>query len=136
MWVDSAFGKDEHIAMNTQLPIWASTSEARALLASIVADPPEIRVSRSDWGSVEVYRTWKRPDVTALKRLYEEWLDREFAALDAQWEVTGFWPEHDDNPLAAERPDDLIRRLLREARDAHLVEPVSGDPFPPQARAA
>jgi hypothetical protein len=101
--------------MTRDLPTWANNREALPLLASIVARPPETRIVRDDWGSHTIYRTWKRPDVAALKRLHQAWLDRELAALDAQYEVTGKWSEEASRAvLGVETPDQLIKRLLAQ----------------------
>jgi hypothetical protein len=99
------------------LPTWADNRDARRLLASIIADPPETRIRRDDWGSEEVYRTWKRPDVAALRKLHAQWQEREFAALDRKFAITGVWDQTASNAvLGAETPDALIGRLLGEAQ--------------------
>jgi hypothetical protein len=101
----------------TVLPTWADNRDARRLLASIIADPPETRIRRDDWGSEEVYRTWKRPDVAALRKLHAQWQEREFAALDRKFAVTGVWSDAASKAvLGAETPDALIARLLGEAK--------------------
>jgi len=85
------------------LPAWADNDEARELLASILRNPPETRISRSDWGATTVYRAWKRPDVGALKRMFTVW-----------------WDANYETARGVERPDALIGRLLRGQERADL----------------
>lgn len=86
----------------TPLPRWADVPAATPLLASILRDPPETRITRGTWiegGGQVVYRTYHRPDVAALKRLFGDW-----------WEAN--YDKPDRGPV--ERPDALIERLLSE----------------------
>lgn len=95
--------------MTRDLPLWAQNREALPLLASIIANPPESRVRTGDWGSDVVYRSWQRPDVAALKRMYREW-------WNANFEGATELPEN---------PDALIHRLL----NGEQLTEVHGDPF-------
>jgi hypothetical protein len=113
-------------ALIESLPAWCANNAGRKLIYSILASPPETRIVRDDWGSHTIYRTWKRPDVAALKRLHSDWLDRELAALDAQYEVTGKWCEEASRAvLGVETPDQLIKRLLSGNVDRADLEPKS-----------
>lgn len=84
----------------TPLPTWADNATARALLQRIAANPPEYRIVRDDWGASKVYRTHQQPDVAALKRLYAEWWEANYATAQVL-------------PLS---PDELIERVLGESR--------------------
>lgn len=82
-----------------RFPAWADNAEARTLLASIIASPPEYRITAGAWiegGGRKVYRPWKRPDVAALNGMYRDW-------WEANYETAGAVPE---------QPDELIDRLL------------------------
>lgn len=99
--------------MTSDLPAWAQTTDALPHLAGVIASPPETRISRTDWGSREVYRA--RPDVNALRRLYDAWLDAQIDALNAQYEVTGHYDMAARDEIArVEDADRLIRRLLTQ----------------------
>jgi hypothetical protein len=87
------------------LPLWAQNDEARALLASVVANPPETRIRRDDWGAETVYRSWQRPDVGALKRMFTAWWDA----------------NHETATALPESPDALIGRLLAEHEAGRLL---------------
>lgn len=107
------------------LPAWC-TAEALPLLASIIANPPETRLIRDDWGSRDTpcYRPYRRPDVAALKRMHTAWLDSQVAALDVQFNITGKWDEEASRAvLGAETPDQLIHRLLTQNAEAEQSAP-------------
>lgn len=94
----------------TALPPWADNAEGRRLLASIVANPPETRIVRDDWGSRTVYRSWQRPDVAALKRMERDWWNANFE--------TGI--------RRPESADDVIGRMLPERADLAPKELPNG----------
>lgn len=103
------------------LPAWAATPEARALIGQAIANPPQRTITRGAWieggGNVRFHG-----GVTGkLRRLYSDWLDREFAALDAVYAVKGFWDQAASDALCrVEDADQLIERLLAEAERADL----------------
>jgi hypothetical protein len=108
------------------LPAWADNVKALPLLAGIIVKPPEARLIRDDWGTPDTpwYRTSRRPDVAALKRMHTDWLDRELAALDAQFAMTGKWcADASRSVLGAETPDQLIHRLLTQHAERADLEP-------------
>lgn len=89
------------------LPSWADNVEGRALLASIVANPPEHRITLGLWiegGGRKVYRAWQRPDVAALKRMFKAWWEENYATADA----------------LPENADELIERMLNTVGLAEL----------------
>ena len=104
-----------NLADNIALPVWATTDEGRELVARIIAERPASFTRRGQWiegGGVEVYR-----GATAgkLRQLHNAWLDREQAALDAQYEVTRFWDQEASDELhRTEDGNKLIARVLRE----------------------
>jgi hypothetical protein len=103
----------------SKLPPYADNKLGRALLTEILANPPETRI-RSAWGGAPADQRFsaKSPSgklVCQLRRLHREWLEREFAILDRQFEVTGVWNDAASRAVfGAEEPDALVRRLLAE----------------------
>jgi hypothetical protein len=103
----------------TALPQWANTRIGRACIAEIIANPPEGRLVRDDWGTRDQpeFNAWKRPDVATLKRLHREWKERELARLDQRFERTGHWDHDAANAIfRMEDADALIGRVLAEAQ--------------------
>jgi hypothetical protein len=108
----------------TVLPRWADTPLGRELLAAIRRDPPATYVRSNRLPSVyggypgipEERFTGKL--VSRLRKMREEWVDREMALLDQQYHATHRWDEEASRAvLGSESADDLIRRVLVEGEE-------------------
>jgi hypothetical protein len=110
----------------TALPTWATSPEARALIAQTIASRPTFSITRGQWIEGGGQRRYIGRPSARLRRLHRDWLAGELAALDAQYEVTGHF-DHEASAavVGAERPDALIERLLRESE--RIEEKSLGD---------
>jgi len=98
----------------TALPRWADTPLGRELLAAIRREQPESRIIRDDWGTRDCPRFTGKL-VSRLRKMREEWVDREMALLDQQYHATHRWDEEASRAvLGTEEADGLIRRVLAE----------------------
>ena len=95
----------------TNLPTWAQSRIARALLSEIIANPPAETVSRDDWGSRDTPR-YRGPLASKLRQLHGEWLEAEYARLDSAYAISGVW--NGDYLRYIEDADSLIGRVLGE----------------------
>jgi len=97
------------------LPRWADTPLGHELLAAIRRNPPESSLVRDDWGTRDCPRfTGKLAG--RLRKMREEWVDREMALLDRQYHATHRWDEEASRTvLGTEEADALVRRVLAEA---------------------
>ena len=78
------------------------------------------RLNRDDWGTRDTprFRSYCRPDVSALRQLHKHWTEREFSALDRSFAITRVWNQTRANEvLGAETPDALIERLIAAAAE-------------------
>jgi len=101
----------------TALPRWADTPLGHELLAAIRRDPPESRIVRDAWGTRDCPRFTGKL-VSRLRKMREEWVDREMALLDRQYHATHRWDEEASRTvLGSESADDLIRRVLVEGEE-------------------
>jgi hypothetical protein len=106
------------------LPAWARSDDALLLLAHIIDAPPATFIrSADDWqGATERFTAKGCKPLAELRRMHREWEEREFAALDAQFHVTGHWDQDASNAIhRAEDADALVRRLLTEPERADLT---------------
>jgi hypothetical protein len=103
------------------LPAWCDTLVGREIIAALRRDPPETYIRSNRLPSIyggypgipEERFTGKL--VNRLRRMREEWLERELAAFDAQFEVSGKWDDEASRAVfGSETADDLIRRMLAE----------------------
>lgn len=102
----------------TALPAWANTPIGRALVQAILADPPESRQVRDDWGTRD-WRSYAGKVAGTLRRLHDEWQTRELAKLDRTFAITGVWDDAASRAvLGCEDSNQLIERLLAEAGSA------------------
>lgn len=97
------------------LPSYAATPIGRALISEIIAERPDGRLIVDDWGTRDCPHYSGKP-AAMLRRLRSEWVQRELAALDVQFHVTGgLWDEDASTAiLATETADALIERVLAE----------------------
>lgn len=105
------------------LPPYANTPDGRALIAAILENP----VSRADRDGIGgVGERFIGKNASRLRGLWDRWWAEEFNRLDEHYRITGVWLQAEADAIAAaERPDELLRRLIDEGR---LVE-VHGDPL-------
>lgn len=95
------------------LPAWAQSAEARALLKQVVAEQPEHRITRGSWVEGGGHARYRGEAAAKLRHIYDNWLDRENAALEAQYAVTGKWDQDAANEVfRTEDADTLIARLM------------------------
>src|SRR5690242_13641019 len=95
----------------TRLPPYADNKLGRALLSEIIANPPAETVVADDWGSRDTPR-YRGPLASKLRVLHGQWLEREYARLDAVFDVTQVW--NGDYLRYIEDADSLIERVLGE----------------------
>lgn len=107
-----------------QLPTWCETRIGRELISSIIAAPPERRTISHRLPSVfggypdgtTVSFTGKAAGL--LRRLRQEWVQRELWALDQAFAITKIWDSTaSERVLGCEDVDALIERVLAEAAD-------------------
>lgn len=111
------------------LPPYATTAEGRALIAQVIAERPDYRITSGAWIEGGGHRRYYGHTAKAIRRLYKAWFEREDAELVARFADTGVWDQPAANEVyRCEDGDELIERVLREC-DLMLTEVVQGDPF-------
>lgn len=77
------------------LPAWADTPEGRELVAAILRERPDFRITRGRWIEGGGARRYIGKTASALRRLHDETADRLFAEAEAAfkdgvpWEQAG-----------------------------------------------
>lgn len=111
-------------AVVTRLPEWADNAGGRALVSAIIEERPGYR-DRHRLPSIYGGHIEPMPPryigktAARLRKLHDRWLDRQLAALDAQFAVSGHWDADASHALfAAETGDQLIERVLRETDES------------------
>lgn len=104
------------------LPCWALNVEGHRLVEQIIAERPASFLRPYDGSRINGETVFKGHTAGLLRQMHDAWMTREFAALDAQYAVTGHW----DNAAsdAIHRTEDgnaLIGRVLRETERAVVV---------------
>jgi hypothetical protein len=98
------------------LPAWALNQEAHALVEQIIAERPESFLRPYEGSRINGETVFKGSTAGRLRVMHSDWLDRELAALDHQFEVTGHWDDDASKALfATEDGNQLVERVLREA---------------------
>lgn len=102
-----------------QLPAWANTPIGRELIAAIIASPPEGRPITDDWGTRD-HRSFAGKVAGRLRRLHQEWTDREYSALNREFAILNRWDHQRAREiLGVEDGNQLIERLLSESSEQH-----------------
>lgn len=103
------------------LPSWANTPIGRALVAEVLANPPEARTIRHTLPSIYggypdgTSTTYVSKPASLLRRLHKEWLQRQYTRLDRQFAITGVWDSAEGRAIHdVEDANALIERLLAE----------------------
>lgn len=103
------------------LPSWANTPIGRALVAEVLANPPEARTIRHTLPSVfggypdGTSTTYVSKPASLLRRLHREWLQHQCTRLDRQFAITGVWDSAEGRAIHdVEDANALIGRLLAE----------------------
>jgi uncharacterized protein (DUF2461 family) len=106
------------------LPDWARTDECKALIEQIIAEQPDSFTRFYEGSQVNGLTIYKGKAAGRLRRIHDDWVGAQYAALDAQFEVTGSWDDAAGKAIhAAETADQLIERLIEGLTEVH------GDPF-------
>lgn len=101
----------------TALPSWANTPLGRELVAAILADPPEGRLIRDDWGARD-HRSFAGKVAGRLRRLHKEWVERKYSHLNREFAISHVWNAAEaERILRMEDANALIERVLAEAVD-------------------
>lgn len=102
-------------ADNIALPVWALNTEGHALVEQVIAERPDYFIRRGAWVEGGGEHVFKGSTAGRLRAMHDDWLTREFAALDAQYHVTSFWDQEASNALhRIEDGNQLVERVLRE----------------------
>jgi hypothetical protein len=97
-----------------QLPEWARSQLASELIAAILADPPEGRPIRDDWGTRD-HRSFAGKIAGRLRRLHKEWVEREYSQLSRKFAIYHKWDhERAREILSAPDGNQLIEQLLSQ----------------------
>jgi hypothetical protein len=104
------------------LPRWALNEGARTLLEQVIAERPDWFLRCYDGSRINGETVFKGKAAGRLRRMHSDWLDRELAALDAQYHVTGIWDDEVSKALFhTEDGNRLIDRVLRETEERAVV---------------
>jgi hypothetical protein len=102
------------------LPPYANTPIGRELIAAIIRERPEYRITRGAWIEGGGTRSYAGKLAGRLRQLHKEWVEREYDALNRRFAVTHRWDADEAaRILGTENGNQLIERVLTE-RGAEL----------------
>jgi hypothetical protein len=97
------------------LPSWANNPEGRALVARILDEQPDYRITPGQWIDGGQQREYRGKAVSGLRRLFNAELERLGNLETKAWLAGKPWEQFNievNELLAQERPDALVQRLL------------------------
>jgi hypothetical protein len=106
------------------LPRWALNQEGAFPRRANHRRAPGSFLRCYDGSRINGETVFKGKAAGRLRRMHSDWLDRELAALDAQYHVTGIWDDEVSKALFhTEDGNQLVERVLRETAERADLDP-------------